>query len=90
MKFPNEQGFPCYCAGNVLKAGVGCTPFGWSFPGPLWTGGVPDSEYLERSGILQDQEQLAEDDGGPPVCNVTDKGFKCEGAASAIQARLRN
>lgn len=65
-----------YYNGNVLHAAVGCTPFGWLMTVQLYPGALLDTDYLEVSGILSDQQQLALRDGGPPVGNMLDKGFK--------------
>lgn len=65
-----------YYKGNVVKAGVGMTPFGWLMAGPCFTGGQGDTTYLEDSGIYLAQQELADRDGGPPCLNYTDRGFK--------------
>ena len=39
----------------------------------LWMGGVSDTECLQSSGILEQQQQFAE--GAEPFVNVLDKGY---------------
>jgi hypothetical protein len=68
--------FNTYYNDDVVKAGVGMTPFGWLFSGPLFTGGQSDSTYLHKSGIYEAQKALADQDAGPPCLNFTDRGFK--------------
>src|SRR3989338_4144895 len=68
-----------YYSHNVVKVGVGMTPFGWLMAGPAFSGGQSDSDYLEVSGIYERQQALAEADGGPPVLNYTDRGFRDAG-----------
>jgi DDE superfamily endonuclease len=44
--------YSMYYAGNVAKGGVFIQPCGWMGTHHLWVGAVSDSEYMERSGVL--------------------------------------
>lgn len=63
---------------HVCKAGIGCIPGGWCMGASLWTGGISDTSYMKQAGILGDQRELQEQDSGPAITNVTDKGMKSE------------
>jgi DDE superfamily endonuclease len=71
-----------YYGANCLKGGVCMTAFGYVVAYPLFNGTITDSLYTIVSGLLAEQEQLAKDDGGPPVTNMTDKGFRISAACA--------
>jgi hypothetical protein len=52
----------------------------------IWMGGVSDTEYLQSSGILEQQQQLSE--GEEPLVNVLDKGYCMTEAAISARGQL--
>jgi DDE superfamily endonuclease len=72
-----------YYASCCLKGGVCMTAFGWLVGEPLFNGSISDTVYMIVSGLLAEQERLANDDGGPAVTNMTDKGFRPWAACAA-------
>ena len=63
------------------KGGVACIPGGWNMAAPLHSGSISDTKYMEDSGILLEQQKLADsEDGNAPhsITNITDRGMKCE------------
>mmetsp|Transcript_12290 Transcript_12290/g.35170 ORF Transcript_12290/g.35170 Transcript_12290/m.35170 type:complete len:1472 (+) Transcript_12290:520-4935(+) len=71
--------FSCYYNGNVGKGGVHLQPCGWLGSHELWMGAVSDTEYFQRSGILEQQVEFVGD--GTPVTNVLDRGYRSVRAA---------
>jgi DDE superfamily endonuclease len=69
-----------YYAGNVAKGGVFIQPCGWMGTHDLWAGAVTDSEYMERSGIIQQQHQYIIDNDETtkhiPWNIILDKGYR--------------
>ena len=45
---------------------------------------LSDSEYMVQAGIFSEQQRLAEQDGGPPVTNMCDKGMRDEFSAQSF------
>ena len=74
-----------YYHANVAKGGVSIQLCGWITAFDLWMGAVSDSEYFERSGILEEQRLFVEDDkvSGKikPFMNILDRGYRCDLAA---------
>jgi DDE superfamily endonuclease len=74
-----------YYASNVGKGSVFIQPCGWMGTGEIWTGGVSDTDYMQRSNILQYQQNYL------PVFDsqkenykwniITDKGYRITTAA---------
>ena len=71
--------FSLYYNWNVAKGGLFLQLCGWLGAFELWLGGVSDSDYQERSGVLVFQRQLQESDKSSELCftNIVDKGYKC-------------
>ncbi|KAI2509492.1 hypothetical protein MHU86_4869 [Fragilaria crotonensis] len=69
--------FSLYYSGNVAKGGVFLQLGGWLGAYELWLGAVSDSDYQERSGILEFQHQFQELDKSSDLCftNIVDKGY---------------
>ena len=69
-----------YYAGNVAKGGVFVQLCGWLGAWELWLGGVSDTDYLERSGVLSFQKQFQELDttetSSISFTNILDKGYR--------------
>ena len=69
-----------YYNGCCGKGGIFLQSSSWIGTHDLWMGAVTDSEYLTRSGILQEQMDFVEDEDGLfpeiPFTNITDKGFR--------------
>jgi DDE superfamily endonuclease len=67
-----------YYAGNVAKGGVFIQPCGWIGTKELWAGAISDSEYMEKSGILQEHEtyQKTIDNIGKSFTIIVDKGYR--------------
>jgi hypothetical protein len=72
--------YSMYYAGNVAKGGVFIQPCGWMGTHTLWVGAVSDSEYMERSGVLEIQVAYAKeydtDYRNVPFTNILDKGYR--------------
>jgi hypothetical protein len=68
-----------YYHANVLKGSVSIQLYGWITSYDLWMGAMSNSEYLERSGILEEQQQFALKDTVDgkvlPFTNVLDRGI---------------
>ena len=66
-----------YYGGNVGKGGVFLQLCGWGGVGELWTGAVLDTDYMNRSGILKQQEEFVDNSLRPdiPFTNILDKGY---------------
>ena len=77
--------FSSYYNDNVGKGAVFIQLCGWMGTYELWMGGVSDSEYMIRSGILK-QQQLFVKDYDPdnkdiPFLNILDRGYRIISAA---------
>jgi DDE superfamily endonuclease len=74
-----------YYASNVGKGGVFVQPCGYTGTHELWDGAVSDSDYMERSGVLQQQETYTTEqdfeDKCTPFTNIMDKGYRIRNAA---------
>uniref|UniRef100_A0A7S4NEM8 DDE Tnp4 domain-containing protein n=1 Tax=Odontella aurita TaxID=265563 RepID=A0A7S4NEM8_9STRA len=73
-----RQNYSAYYGGNVGKGAVGLQLCGWMRTNELWDGAVSDSEYFEKSGILEMQaEFVANDSNNSDVqfTNILDKGY---------------
>lgn len=74
-----------YYGQNCFKGGVRIQLCGFVAGGNLWTGGVSDTEYLTRSGILETQQSFQDTDivDGKviPFLNVLDRGYRCTSQA---------
>jgi hypothetical protein len=78
--------FSAYYAGNVAKGGVFIQPCGWMGTHDLWEGGVCDSEYLLKSGILNSQQSYLTTDKenqNTPWTMVLDRGYQVSTQAFA-------
>ena len=77
--------FSAYYGENCAKGGVYLQLCGWMGVHELWSGGVSDTEYLNKSGILEYQKYFAQSDlaNGQLVTftNVLDKGYRSTVAA---------
>lgn len=75
-----------YYGGNVGKGGVFLQLCGWGGVGELWTGAISDTDYMNRSGILKEQEEFVSNSSRPdvPFTNVLDKGYRL--ALAALRA----
>ena len=77
--------FSAYYGENCAKGGVFLQLCGWMGVHELWSGGVSDTEYLNKSGILEYQKCFAQSDlaDGQLVTftNVLDKGYRSTVAA---------
>jgi len=49
---------------------------GWLGTHELYPGAMPDSRYLNETGIFQEQADFMADDGGEPFINEVDRGFR--------------
>ena len=77
----NRATFSKYYGGNCGKGGIFTQLCGWEGTLELFTGGIGDSEYVEKSRILQIQNKFAtndpERDGNiVPFLNVFEKGYR--------------
>jgi DDE superfamily endonuclease len=76
-----------YYAGNVAKGGVFLQPCGWFGTHELWVGSISDSEYMQRSNVLQIQQTYIEThDPTPnePFTVILDKGYRITAAAWGV------
>ena len=75
-----------YYGGNVGKGGVFLQLCGWGGVGELWTGAISDTDYMNRSGILKEQEEFVLESSRPevPFTNMLDKGYRL--ALAALRA----
>jgi DDE superfamily endonuclease len=76
-----------YFGGNVAKGGISLQQCGWIRLALLWQGGITDSDYIIRAGILEMQKKFIETHD-ERSCNVkfviiVDKGFRITHAAWA-------
>ena len=71
-----------YYNGNVFKGGVSNQLCGWIRTAELWPGGVSDTDYNQREGYLQLQQEFALNDlvNGQvlPFTNIYDKGYRAK------------
>ena len=69
----------------MAKGGVSLQLCGWITASELWMGAISDSEYLEKCGILEEQQPFAVTDkvSGEIIAfmNVLDCGYWCDLAA---------
>jgi DDE superfamily endonuclease len=72
--------YSMYYAGNVAKGGVFIQPCGWMGTHELWVGAVTDSDYMERSGVLELQikyvTEYDKDYKHIPFTMILDKGYR--------------
>jgi hypothetical protein len=75
--------FSSYYGGNVAKAGVFLQLCGWLGGFEPGTGALSDTDYFERGGILEEQEEFQKWDTSSLLAfiNVLDKGYRCNLAA---------
>jgi len=64
--YVNNVTFSDYYGGNVLKGGVGTTPWGYVTGTELRTGGEDDSSYFHCCDIIARQQAAAGEYSGPP------------------------
>ena len=71
--------YSLYYGCNVAKGGIFHQLCGWLGGWDLWLGAVCDSDYLEKSGLLQFQEcfQKADPTSNLSFTNILDKGYWC-------------
>ena len=68
-----------YYGGNVAKGGVFLQLSGWLGGYELWLGAISDTEYFEKSGLLQEQEIFQSWDNQTQdvtFTNILDKGYR--------------
>jgi hypothetical protein len=72
--------YSMYYAGNVAIDGVFIQPCGWMGTHDLWVGAVTDSDYMERSGVLDDHTQYVKEYDTRyshlPFTIILDKGYR--------------
>jgi hypothetical protein len=68
--------YSSYYAGNVGKGGIFVQLCGWMGTHELYPGAMSDSDYLNKTGILEEQKAFQEKDGGIPFTNILDKGYR--------------
>jgi hypothetical protein len=77
--------FSQYYGGNVAEGGMFLQLCGWLGGWELWLGAVSDTEYFERSGVLEIQQQFQTIDKDEArelaFTNILDKGYRCVLAA---------
>jgi hypothetical protein len=68
-----------YYGGNVAKGGIFLQLCGWLGGWELWLGAVSDSDYLEKSGLMQFQEAFQKTDPSSNLSftNILNKGYQC-------------
>mmetsp|Transcript_31000 Transcript_31000/g.92921 ORF Transcript_31000/g.92921 Transcript_31000/m.92921 type:complete len:264 (-) Transcript_31000:30-821(-) len=66
--------FSCYYNGNVGKGGVHVQLCGLLGSHELWMGALSDTEYFQRSGILEQQMEFV--GNCTPVTNILDRGYR--------------
>ena len=69
----NRATFSEYYGGNCGKRGIFTQLCGWEGALELYTGSIGDSDYVDKSGILKEQEKFAH---VVPFTNVFDKGIR--------------
>lgn len=80
-----------YYNDNVMKAIVSNTTYGYNITFGMWTGGILDSDILQKCNVFKQQAEVLQEylnnvpEGVDPlvtkVVNITDKGFRCDAAA---------
>ena len=75
--------FSAYYAGNVAKGGIYLQLCGWLGAYELYPGDMSDSDYLNKTEILELQKFFQEKDGGIPFLNILDRGYRSTRAAWA-------
>lgn len=85
-----RQTYSAYYGGNVGKGAVALQLCGWMRTHDLWDGAVSDSEYFEKSGILEMQSEFAAESNNPEVqfTNILDKGYHAVLAAWRMGKQL--
>ena len=86
-----RQTYSAYYGGNVGKGAIGLQLCGWMRTHELWDGAVSDSEYFEKSGILEMQaEFVANDSSNSDIqfTNILDKGYHAVLAAWRVSKQL--
>jgi hypothetical protein len=79
--------FNPYYSENCAKGGIGCQLCGWILTTEHWTGAVSDDDYFIREGVLERQQNFAQDEaesrqeGNIPFDNTLDKGYRAREAA---------
>ena len=76
--FAQRLTYSAYYAGNVGKGGVFVQQCSWLGTFELYPGAILDSDYLNKTGILELQEKLQELDnecGFIPFINIVDRGY---------------
>jgi hypothetical protein len=73
--------YSSYYSGNVGKGGVFVQLCGWLGTHELYPGAMSDTDYLNKTGILESQHLFQEKDGGEPFLNVLDRGYRSTRAA---------
>jgi hypothetical protein len=75
--------YSSYYGGNVAKAGVFIQLCGWLGGFEPWTGAMSDTDYFERAGILDEQQEFQNKDTSSllPFVNILDKGYRSNQAA---------
>ena len=77
----NRATFSEYYGGNCGKGGIFTQLCGWEGALEMYTGSIGDSDYVDKSGILKEQDKFAnadpEKDGTViSFTNVFDKGYR--------------
>ena len=76
--------FSTYYNDNVGKGSVFIQLCGWMGTYELWCGGVSDSDYMIRSGVLEQQKLFVLNDrtnNNIPFLNILDRGYRIISAA---------
>ena len=68
--------YSAYYAGNVARGGIFVQLCGWLGTHELYPGAMPDSRYLNETGIFQEQAAFMAEDGGDAFINEVDRGFR--------------
>ena len=73
--------YSSYYGGNVGKAGVHIQQCGWIGAYDIFPGAISDTDYLDQSLILDEQQVYQEKNGGVPFYNILDRGDRSTQAA---------
>ena len=73
--FQQRITYSSYYSGNVGKGGVFVQQCGWMGGFELYPGAISDTEYLNNTGILEEQKKFQDNDGGEPFINIIDRGY---------------
>ena len=73
--------YSAYYSGNVGKGGVFVQICGWMGAYALYPGAIIDTDYLNKTGILEEQCKFQNNDGGQPFINIVDRGYRSMKAA---------